>query len=481
MLLIGPEKTTEKSKREIWEKPYAKELASMDSISFGKMKSIVKGLDRFCDKLLEENHIIHVENEMNLDLLDEFEDMYEEVGNVNIFLNNNINEMRLRKGGQNIFKESLAMIFLKEDKRISEMKEVIEEVEDRVQRLAKRAREKVLGKHGLIGLEIEREVGGGQFSWGLAKKQQSTESIVSDRLSTRNNLNKVIDVDEEDCMYEDLNEEMLSRSQDKCSKKELMISTPDEKSNELKNDSEENKNSETSDKLKISEVLFSEDNVVPRKGFSGKCDDSNDLDANSFMKKIISEESKQKLKVINDSGGLQESEKIEESLSGNELLEKNILTDFQLIAKEVEKKENFSGSKLDNSGNSSLSRESKSQEENAKEAKHQSFTSDSMDLDSDQGSMQDCPQETINFTEKGKKISMISLAKHTSQIQGLVKQMNMEPKMRSSMRQVYQGITPHLGLTQRGRRSDFSLVPLQREFKSMICTTFQKSKSTNIN
>lgn len=128
----------------LWQKPCARELKNIESLSFKKMKTIVRLLDRYSEQLLSQNRKLHVHKETNADLLDELEDRCEEVSNVNIFLNNTINSISLLEVTDDVVRGSLKRII--GARQVLEVGSLVSEVERRVEELVASGR-RAFGSH----------------------------------------------------------------------------------------------------------------------------------------------------------------------------------------------------------------------------------------------------------------------------------------------------------------------------------------------
>jgi hypothetical protein len=466
-----------------WEKPFCEDLKNLRGVSFGKMKSIVKKLDRFCDELLDENHLLSVENEIHLDLIDEIEDKFHEVGNVNIFLNNHLNENKLGVKAQEVVRQSLMAFFVGDDQEIKKIKDNLEEVDGRVDHICKLARKRVLGRHGALHLEMEKY---GANTWNT--NRESKEITKKDKLSTRNYLNQVVDIEEEE-------EDKRRSSRENLISDEKEVNIMESGSDQLMETDE----SDLEDELKESELLnrrktgkeFSEKNpnLNLEKSSQENVDEIEKSNKNentegfcymksgSGLRQIISEDSKL-------------TEKFKTTISDNkkEELIKQIKLDEN---KNTPKIKPFGASFDDESDGSDLDATlSEDQNQKKPEIPQLKFyqkndtqemdqdDSDSMDLDSDEESLDNCTQEVIDFTRKGKKISMISLAKrHTTSGFNLKIGNPTENQRRSalgfgsSMRMIQENHDLAKNyMTERPRlpRKEFEDIPLRKEIKQIL-------------
>lgn len=139
-------------------KPFEEELKCMEGICFGRMKTIVKGLNKFSDQLCQQNHFLTLQNDMNNDLIDEMEDKYEEVANVNIFLNNKYNEYTFRENSENIFDKAFDKFFAGDRNKINNLKIIIQDLDTQISDLKDEVIKRTLSKINKFGEIVENKV-----------------------------------------------------------------------------------------------------------------------------------------------------------------------------------------------------------------------------------------------------------------------------------------------------------------------------------
>lgn len=478
-----------------WEKPFCEDLKNLQGISFGKMKIIVKKLDRFCDEVLDENHLLNIENEIHLDLIDETEDKFHEVGNVNIFLNNHLNENKLGLKAQEAIRQSLLGIFLGQEKDIQGIKDGLEEVDQRVDNLCRMARKRVLGRHGALHLEMEKY---GAHTWNTRDRESKEKSLTEqckEKLSTRNFLNQVIDIVEV--------EEDKKRSSGEDSQ---LFS--EELGNETGASNQESQNSDlagdtSQDNLKESPLIeYKENYQLSDLGDLEQLSGDTREDKKSFrfmksgsaLKQIISDDSKQTEKFKTTISGQKEAE-IGERMTETKKVEDRIRPKIQPFGTSFENELQESDLDESDTEDAELASPSKPQiphlrfSPNLGTSKgHWNEKSESMDLDSDEESLDNCTQEVMDFTNKGKKISMISLANKGNGGFGKPLQKQLGAKrisaigcgFGSSMRMIQEQqnmARNYMTERPRGRGEAIEEIPLRKEIQQILGGSYAKMGS----
>ena len=114
--------------------------------------------------------------------------------------------------------------------------------------------------------------------------------------------------------------------------------------------------------------------------------------------------------------------------------------------------------------------------------------SDSMDLDSQEESLDNCTQEVMDFTNKGKKISMISLNKNrafgqsrvlmNSQMKNEKRMSNISYGFNSSMRMIQKNDLDRNYMTERPRmreiRGPFEELPIRKEIQQILGNSYAR-------